>query len=189
MTNLFDLLIMALFGGTVLLSFLGGLGKVFSTLVGIYGGMLLAAWFYQPFTSVVLARFFPQMTEFTGHLTAFLLLLFLASLAIAIGLGRNYALTQLARRTGILNNLTGGALGVVVAIFATILATMVTSLLLQLVNATAALGSSPTVAVLQVELTNSTLVPLFLKVAPAIILPLMPFLHQGLPPLLAPGGF
>ncbi len=189
MPNLIDLLIMALFGGTVLLSFLGGIGKVFSTLAGLYGGTLLAAWFYQPFTDLVLAKFFTTMTEFTGNLTAFLLLLFLGSLAIAIGLGRNHFMQQIARRSGVFNNLTGGALGIVVAIFATILSTMVTSLLLQVLNATATLGSSPTMAALQVELTNSTLVPLFLKLAPAIILPLRLFLPQGLPPLLASGGF
>lgn len=189
MSNLIDLLIMVLFGGVVLLSFLGGVGKVFSTLAGLYGGMLLAAWFYRPFSDLVLAKFFTNMTEFTGHLTAFLLLLFLGSLAIAIGLGRNHFVQQIARRTGVLNNLTGGALGIVVAIFATILSTMVTSLLLQVLNATAALGSSPTMAGVQVELTNSTLVPLFLKLAPAILLPVRLFLPQGWPPLLVSGGF
>ena len=135
MPNLFDLLIVGLFGGTVLLSFLGGLGKVFSTLAGLYGGTLLGAWFYQSLASLVLAKFFPAMTDFTGNLTAFLLLIFLASLAISIGLGRNYALKRLAKRAGVFNNLSGGALGIVLAIFATILATMVTSLLLQVLNA------------------------------------------------------
>lgn len=189
MPNFFDLLIMALFGGTVLLSFLGGLGKVFSTLAGLYGGTLLAAWFYQPFADQVLARLFRNMNQFIGNLTAFLLLLFISSLAITIGLGRNYLVQQFARRTGVLNNLSGGALGVVVAVFATILSTMVTSLLLQVLNATAALGSSPTMVHVQWELTNSTLVPLFLRLAPAIIMPLRLFMPQGLPPLLVPGGF
>jgi hypothetical protein len=187
MPNLFDLLIMALFGGTVLLSFMGGLGKVFSTLAGMYGGTLLAAWFYQPFTTLVLAKFFPQMTDFTGNLAAFLLLLFLASLSIAIAIGRNFTLRRLSQKAGVFNNLTGGVLGLVVAIFATILSTMITSLLLQVLNATAALGSSPTMHGIQVELTNSTLVPLFLRLAPAIVLPLRPFLPQGIPPILASG--
>lgn len=187
MPNLFDLLIMALFGGTVLLSFMGGLGKVFSTLAGMYGGTLLAAWFYRPFTDLVLAKFFPQMNAFTGNLVAFLLLLFLTSLSIAIALGRNFTLQRLSQRAGVINNLTGGALGLVVAIFATILSTMITSLLLQVLNATASLGLSPTMYGVQLELTNSTLVPLFLRLAPAIVLPLRPFLPQGIPPILASG--
>lgn len=186
MPNLFDLLIIALFGGTVLLSFMGGLGKVFSTLAGMYGGTLLAAWFYRPFSNLVLAKFFPHMTEFTGNLAAFLLLLFLASLAISIGLGRNFTLKRLSVKAGVFNNLSGAILGLVVAIFATILSTMVTSLLLQVLNATAALGSSPTMYSLQLELTNSALVPLFLRLAPAIVLPLRPFLPAGLPPILVP---
>lgn len=187
MANIFDLTIMALFGGTVLLSFMGGLGKVFSTLAGLYGGALLAAWFYQPFTDFVLLPFFPQMNSFTGNLTAFLLLLFITSLSLSIALGRNYLLRTLARRIGVFNNLSGGVLGIVVAIFAAVLATMVTSLLLQLLNSTAALAHSPTMTVLQYELTNSTLVPLFLRFVPVIVLPLRPFLPQGLPPLLAAG--
>jgi len=187
MPNLFDLLIMALFGGTVLLSFLGGLGKVFSTLAGIYGGTLFAAWFYQPFMTLVLAKFFPQMTDFTGNLAAFLLLLFLASLAIAIALGHNFTLRRLSQKAGIFNNLSGGALGIVVAIFATILSTMITSLLLQVLNATAALGSSPTMYGVRIELMNSTLVPLFLRLAPTIVMPLRPFLPQGIPPILTSG--
>jgi uncharacterized membrane protein required for colicin V production len=187
MTNLFDLTIMALFGGTVLLSFLGGLGRVFSTLAGLYGGALLAAWFYEPVTDLVLARLFPQMNTFTGNLTAFLLLLFISSLSISIALGRNFFLKQITRRIGIFNNLTGGVLGIVIAIFAAVLATMITSLLLQLLNSTAALASSPTMSLVRYELTRSTLVPLFLRLVPVVVLPLRPFLPQGLPPLLMSG--
>lgn len=186
MTNIFDLTIMALFGGTVLLSFLGGLGKVFSTLAGLYGGTLLATWFYQPFTALVLFKMFPQMGTFTGNLTAFLLLLFLTSLVITIALGRSFFVRHVARKIGILNNLSGGVLGIAVALFAAILATMVTSLLLQVLNSAAALDGSPTMILVRYQLTNPTLVPLFLRLAPAIILPLQPFLPQGVPPLLAP---
>ena len=189
MPNLFDLLIIALFGGVVLLSFLGGIGKVFSTLAGLYGGLLLAAWFYRPFSDQVLAKLFVNMTEFTGHLTAFLLILFVSSLMVAIALGRNHFIQQIAHRSGVLNNLSGGALGIVVAIFATILSAMVTSLLLQVLNATAAFGGSPTMAAVQVELLNSTLVPLFLKLTPVVVAPIRLFMPQGLPPLLVSGGF
>lgn len=188
MANIFDLTIMALFGGTVLLSFMGGIGKVFSTLAGLYGGTLLAAWFYQPFTDHILAPFFPAMNTFTGNLTAFLLLLFVTSLAITIALGRNFYIRKLTRKIGIFNNLSGGMLGIVVAIFAAILATMVTSLLLQLLNSTAALATSPTMSLLHSELTSSTLVPLFLRFVPVVVLPLRPFLPQGLPPLLLTGN-
>jgi uncharacterized membrane protein required for colicin V production len=189
MPNLFDLLIIALFGGTVLLSFMGGLGKVFSTLAGLYGGALVAALFYQPFTEVVLTKLFPQMQEFTGNLVAFLFMMLWSSLAIAIGLGRSFVFKKIGDRIGIFNNITGGTLGIAVAIFATILATMVTSLLLQVLNATAELGSSSTMTQIQTELGNSTLVPLFLKLVPAVIAPLHPFFPKGLPPILASGTF
>lgn len=187
LTNIFDLTIMVLFGGTVLLSFIGGLGKVFSTLAGLYGGALLAAWFYQPVTDLLLFRLFPQMNTFTGNLTAFLLLLFTTSLAISIALGRNFFLRQLTKRIGILNHLSGGVMGIAVAVFAAVLATMVTSLLLQLLNTTASLINSPTMFLVQHELANSTLVPLFLRFVPVVVLPLRLFMPQGLPPLLTSG--
>jgi uncharacterized membrane protein required for colicin V production len=189
MPNFFDLLIIALFGGIVLLSFIGGLGKVFSTLAGLYGGALIAALFYQVFAETVLRKLFPAMAEFTGELVAFLFLMLWSSLAIAIGLGRSFFLRKLGQRIGIFNNLTGGTLGIAVAIFATILATMATSLFMQVLNATAELGSSATVTQFQVELGNSLLVPLFLKLVPAVVAPLQPFFPQGLPPILAPGNF
>jgi osmoprotectant transport system substrate-binding protein len=90
----------------------------------MYAGTVLAAWFYQPFTELVLARTFPHMTQFTGNLTAFLVLLFISSLLIAIGLGRSHFVQQIARRTGVLNNLTGGALGLALAVCGTILSTI-----------------------------------------------------------------
>src|SRR5829696_3495279 len=105
MPNLFDLLIISLFGSTVLLSFMGGLGKVFSTLAGLYGGTLVAALFYQNFYGLVLTRLFPNMVEFTGELVAFLFLMLWSTLAIAIGLGRSFFIQKLAKRIGIFNNL------------------------------------------------------------------------------------
>ena len=94
MPNLFDLLIIALFGGTVLLSFMGGLGKVFSTLAGLYGGALVAALFYQTFAEVVLTKLFPKMQDFTGDLVAFLFLMLWSSRSKR----RSFVPTRAARR-------------------------------------------------------------------------------------------
>lgn len=189
MPNLFDLLIIAQFFVIVLLSFIGGLGKVFATLAGLYGGILIAAWFYQTLARTLLTMLFPNMASFTGDLVGFLLLVLLGSIAIAFALARSYFVKKFAQRIGVLNNLTGAVLGLAVAVFATVLATMITSLGLQVLNATAELGSSTTLIQLQNELSGSTLVPLFLKLTPALIAPLTPFFPRGLPPILAPGNF
>lgn len=189
MPNLFDLLIIAQFFVIVLLSFIGGLGRVFATLAGLYGGILVAAWFYQTFAKTVVAFLFPNMASFTGDLVGFLLLVLLSTVAIAFALGRSFFVKRLAQRIGVLNNLTGAVLGLIVAIFATVLATMITSLGLQVLNATAEMGSSSTLLLFRNELTNSTLVPLFLKLTPKLIAPLTPFFPSGLPPILAPGSF
>ncbi len=189
MPNLFDLLIIGQFFIVVLLSFIGGAGRVFATLAGLYGGIVIAAWFYQSFAATVLLWLFPNMASFTGDLVAFLLLVLFSSLAIAISLGRSYFVKKLGQRIGVINNLGGGVLGLIVAIFATVLATMITSLGIQVLNATAELGSSSTLLQFQSELGNSLLIPIFLKLTPALIAPLTPFFPRGLPPILAPGSF
>ena len=188
MPNMFDVLVIALFGGTVLIGFLAGLGKVLATLGGIYGGALLAALFYRPFSGQVLAKLFPAMSPFTAQLVAFLLLLGGAALALGIALGRGHLFSALGQRLGLLGRIGGGPLGVAVGVCATILAALITSLGLQVFHATADLGASPAMAQLQDAMASSALVPMFLKLAPVVIAPLRPFFPQGLPPLLAPGS-
>lgn len=185
--SLFDLLIMGFFFGVVLLSFLGGLDKALSILIGVYAGAIIAARVYRPLTENVLAKLFPAMTTYTGELVAFLLVLLIVSLSTSIALSRNWMLKRFAQRIGVVNNLAGGVLGVLLAFLATILAGMALTVFLQTMTATGELGASPTMTDLQVLLSDSALVPMFARLVPFALAPLTPFLPAGMPSLLVGG--
>lgn len=185
--NLFDLLIVLLYGLIVGASFVGGLGRVFATLVGLYLAMVMAAFFYHPFSGVI-ASILRGVSPFTGDLVSFVILLLLGTIAVSLALGRSFVLGRLPRVLGPLNNMSGAILGLVVAVAGTVLAAMIISLSLQAVDRTASLGGSATMVGVQRQMEDSSLVPMFLKLAPTFTSSIKPWFPKGLPPILAPGG-
>lgn len=181
---LFDLLIMGFFFAIVLLSFLGGFDKTLSILAGLYLGTLTAAKLYVALTEKVLVNLFPAMETYTGELVAFLLLLMIVSVSVSIALSRNYVMKRLAQRIGVLNNLAGGLLGLVLAFLATIITGMGIIVFLHVMAATGELGESPTISDLEFLLSESALVPMFVRLLPIALAPLMPFFPSGMPSLL-----
>ncbi len=184
----FDLLIMGFFFGIVLLSFLGGLDKVLSILVGLYSGAIIAAKSYLLLSERVMAKLFPAMTSYTGQLVSFLLVLLIVSLAVSIALSRNWVFQRFAKRIGVLNNLAGGLFGLVLAFLTTVISGMGLIVFLQVLGATGQMGSSPTMSDLQVLLSDSALVPMFAKLVPVVIAPLLPWFPSGMPSLLVAGS-
>ena len=186
--NFLDVLVMAFFGGIVMLAFIGGLGRVFSALVGMYFGIIVAALFYRP-VAVLAQRVVPTMSMSTGELVMFVLLTFLFSLGFGAALARTFVLRKLPRWLGVFSNISGAVLGILVAVVGTVLAAIVISLSLQALARTADTSSSGFLLVLQRQMQTSALVPIFLKLAPAFITPLKPWFPRGLPPILAPENF
>ena len=186
--NALDLLLIAFFGGIVGLAFMGGLGKVVSALVGLYFGVVFAAFFYHPLALAV-GNIFPNMALPTGDLLMFLLLLTLGTVAFAAVLARTFVMGRFPAWLGWFNNLGGGVLGVLVALLSTVLAAMVLSLSVQVLDRTATLGGSPFLVDLQQQMHTAALVPIFLKFAPTVVATIHPFSPKGLPPLLAPGSY
>lgn len=184
--NFVDVLIMLFFGAIVALSFFGGIGKVISTLVGLYLGVIIAAVFYHPL-AVAVGKVFTTMSPFTGDLLMFVLLLALSTLAVAAGLGRTFVLGKIPQRLGAFSNISGATLGILVAVMSTVLASMIISLGLQVLDRTATLGASSFMLDLQEQMRGAMLVPIFLKLAPTLITPLRPWFPSGLPPILAGG--
>ena len=183
--NALDIFVMLFFGGIVLVAFMGGLGKVFSALVGMYFGIIVAAFFYHP-VAVLLQRVLPTMSLTVGELAVFTVL----SLAFSIGFGamlaRTFVLERFPRLFGAFNNVGGGVAGIVVALLATVLATMIITLLLQALYTTTNAGAHGFMQFVQSQMQGSTLVPIFLKLVPTFITPLKPWFPRGLPPLLDP---
>lgn len=182
--NGLDLLLLLFFGAIVGFSFMGGLGKVLSMLAGLYLGAVVAAFFYHPLALAV-GTVLPTMSPFTGDLLMFVLLLALTTVAISAALSRTFFLGKVPARLGWLNNVSGGVLGVLVALLSTVLASLVISLGLQVVDRTATLGASGLLRGLQVQMQGATLVPIFLKLAPTLTTPLQLWFPAGLPAILA----
>lgn len=185
--NILDLVIMAFFGVIVAMAFFGGIGKVLSTLVGLYLSIIIAAAFYRPL-SIAVGSIFPTMSPFTGDLLMFILLLGLGTAAASAGLARTFVLGKIPQRMGIISNISGAVLGILVALLSTVLAAMIISLGLQVLDRTATLGASSIMLSLQSQMRGAMLVPIFLKLAPTVVTPLQPWFPSGLPPILASGG-
>lgn len=184
--NALDLLIMLFFGGIVALAFIGGLGKVISTLLGLYGGIIFAAFFYHPLAVAVSTRLV-TMPPFTGDLLMFLLLLVVGAVAFSTALARSFVAGRFPRWFGAFDNIGGGIVGIVVALLATVLASLMLSLVAQAIDRAATLGPSPFLLTIQSQMHGAALVPVFLKLAPVFIRPLQPFFPNGLPPILQYG--
>jgi len=164
-------------------------GRVLAALVGIYCSAVVAAKFYRPFSEIVLSKLFPDMSSFTGDLVAFLFLMLVIGVSVSVGLGRNWAVVRLPQKLGVFNNIGGAAFGIIVGVLAVVLGAMVISLGLQVLNATAELGSSPTLLSLRAEMRQALLVPMLMKLVPVFVLPLRPWFPSGLPSILAPVDF
>ena len=185
--NALDIFVMLFFGGIVLVAFMAGLGKVFSAIVGMYFGIIIAAFFYRP-VAALLQKVLPTMSLTIGELTVFVVLTIAFSLGFGAMLARTFVLERFPRLFGAFNNISGGVAGIIVALLATVLASMVVTLFVQALYATTNAGAHGFMQFVQSQMQGSTLVPIFLKLVPTIITPLKPWFPRGLPPLLDPGN-
>ena len=185
--NALDIFVMLFFGGIVLVAFMAGLGKVFSAIVGMYFGIIIAAFFYRP-VAALLQKVLPTMSLTIGELTVFVVLTIAFSLGFGAMLARTFVLERFPRLFGAFNNISGGVAGIIVALLATVLASMVVTLFVQALYATTNAGAHGFMQFVQSQMQGSALVPIFLKLVPTIITPLKPWFPRGLPPLLDPSN-
>ena len=183
--NAIDIFVMLFFGGIVLVAFMGGLGKVFSAIVGMYFGIIVAAFFYHP-VAVLLQKVLPNMSLTIGELAVFVFLSLAFSIGFGVMLARTFVLERFPRLFGAFNNIGGGVAGILVALLATVLASMIVTLFLQALYTTTNAGAHGFMQFVQSQMQGSTLVPIFLKLVPTFITPLKPWFPRGLPPLLDP---
>ena len=183
--NALDIFVMLFFFGIVLAAFMGGLGKVFSALVGMYFGVIVAAFFYRP-AATLLQKVLPSMSLTIGELTVFVILAIFFSLGFGAALSRTFVLERFPRLFGAFNNISGGIAGILVALLATVLASMIVTLFLQALYATTNAGAHGFMGFVQAQMQGSLLVPIFLKLVPTLVAPLKPWFPSGMPPLLDP---
>lgn len=183
--NALDVAILGSFIAIITIGFFSGITRVTAAILGIYFSAVGAAAFYRPVARAV-AETVPSINSRTGFMFVFIVLLLIFTAATTYLFSKWLGNLRLPRRLEILDNVGGAALGVAVSALAVTLAAMLMIVLVQALNQT--FGSSvqgSMVGFVHGEVTESELVPVFLKVAPYLERTISPWFPSGLPPILS----
>jgi uncharacterized membrane protein required for colicin V production len=184
MFNAMDFLIIVTFLAIIGAGFFSGITRVTSAILALYFGSIFAAAFYRP-ASDGARRSLTTMGEQTGHLVFFLLLFFIFSIVFTLIFSHWLGEVRLPRRIQVFDNIGGAALGVIVSGLAMTLAAMLLAITLQALNQTLVFTGRDTVlTTMQGQIHSSTLVPIFLRMAPFFSHLIAPWFPGGLPPIL-----
>jgi uncharacterized membrane protein required for colicin V production len=185
MFNAMDLMIIATFFAIIGFGFFSGVTRVTSAILSLYFGAVFAAAFYRPLSDVARQKL-TTMEEQTGDLVFFLLLFFAFSTVFTMIVSRWLGDIKLPRRIQVFDNIGGAALGVIVSGLAMTMAAMLLAITLQALNQTIVFSDRDAVlSSVQGQIRNSTLVPIFLRMAPFFASIISPWFPGGLPPILS----
>lgn len=184
MLNGLDFLVVFVFIAIIGFGFFNGITKVTYAIFAIYFGTVCSAAFYRPVTELA-RRLFPTMSKVTGELTAFFLLFLGFSILFTVLLSRWFGDLRFPRRVAVVDNIGGAALGVIVSGLAITLSALALAVMLQALNQTSVVaGQDPILGMVRRQISDSSLVPLFLRMAPFFLRMLAPWFPGGLPPIL-----
>ncbi|MEA2511981.1 MAG: hypothetical protein QOF33_1789 [Thermomicrobiales bacterium] len=185
MFNTMDFMIIVAFLAIIGFGFFSGITRVTSAILALYFGAVFAAAFYQPLSDLA-REYLTTMGKQTGHLVCFLLLFFAFSVVFTMIVSRWMGEIKLPRRIEVLDNVGGAALGVVVSGLAMTMAAMLLAITLQALNQTLVLSSRDAVlTTVRAQIHDSTLVPIFLRMAPFFAQMVSPWFPGGMPPILS----
>ncbi len=182
--NGLDFAIIFAFLAIIFFGFFGGITRVLAAMLAIYIATVVAAMFYSDVTDMFRDNV-DNVTLATGQLFIFFTLFLVTSLAIGYGMMRGLSGVKSTRRLRFADNLTGVALGLTVSALAVVLATVVMSILLQVLNQTAGSGGSGALAAIEGQISSSALTPVFLDVTPIVTRFVQPWFPNGLPAILS----
>ncbi len=182
--NALDFAILIFFMGIIGLGFFSGVSRVTAAIIAIYFGAIVSAAFYRGITEFVRTELVSIGTR-AGQLIFFGITFLVFSILFTIVLSRWLGDLHLPRRFTILDNIGGAALGIVVSGLALTLAALVLTIMLQAINHVTTGGSGPLLGALQDQVRSSSLVPLFLRMAPFFMGAISPWFPGGLPPILS----
>ena len=182
--NGLDFAIIFAFLAIIGIGFLSGIARIVATIIAMYLGSAFAAAFYRDLTEEA-QRHLSSLAQRTGQLAIFCMLFVFTSAALTVLLSRSLRGFKLPRRVEIVDNLGGGALGVVVSGLAVTLAAMMLSILLSALNQSVGDTSNGALAgAVDSQVSESRLIPVFLDMAPFFTGMLEPLFPGGLPPIL-----
>jgi hypothetical protein len=145
---------------------------------------VFAAAFYDPLSDQA-RDLLTTMDDQTGQLVFFLVLFFAFSALMTVVVSRWLGEVRLPRRLQVFDNIGGAALGVVVSGLAMTLAAMMLAITLQALNQTLDVsGNDAILTRFRGQIDGSTLVPIFLRMAPFFARLISPWFPGGLPKIL-----
>jgi uncharacterized membrane protein required for colicin V production len=184
MFNWVDYLILATFMAIVGFGFFGGIAKVTAAIVAIYFSSVLAAAFYQP-TTDAMQRVFSSMSQRIGELVMFVVLFLVFSAVFTWIVAKWTSRFKMPRRAVLMDNIGGVVLGLVLSAMALTFAALFLTVVLQALNQTVVLtGSGSVLGFARGQITDSALLPHFLRMAPVVKTAISPWFPSGLPPIL-----
>lgn len=184
MLNGLDFLIIVTFLAIIGVGFFSGVTSVTSAIIALYFGAIFASAFYDPLAEFVNDRY-PSIESATGQLVFFLLLFFAFTGILTLMVSRWLSDVRLPRRLQVVNNIGGAALGVVVSGMAMTVAAMLLTITLQALNQTITVsGRDSLTSMIRGQIDESTLVPIFLRMAPFFAQMISPWFPGGLPSIL-----
>lgn len=184
MFNGMDFIIIATFLAIIGFGFFSGVTRVTSAIISLYFGAIFAAAFYRPLSSAA-RDYLTTMEKQTGDLVFFLVLFFAFSIIFTLIISRWLGEIKLPRRIQVFDNIGGAALGIIVSGLALTLAAMLLSITLQALNQTFVVSDrNAMVTSLRDQINDSTLVPIFLRMAPFFGSLISPWFPGGLPEIL-----
>jgi uncharacterized membrane protein required for colicin V production len=185
MLNSVDILILLVFVVVISVGFFSGVSRLTAALLGIYFASIVATAFYVNVADAAREQI-PTMGVETAYLFFFILLFLVFAALFAIVFAKWLSGLTFPRRTEILDNIGGAALGVLVSALAVTLAATLLVVILQAVSQTmAASGDGTTMGKVNAAINQSTLVPVFLEISPYFVKIVSPWFPNGLPPILS----
>jgi hypothetical protein len=184
--NLLDIVIIITVALLLATGFFTGVRRIGALLIATYFATIVAAASYTGLADVLL-RYVGNISEATAHLAGFLLLLIVMGAIFYFVVSLSIKRVENRRgRLSILDNIGGAALAVVVGVLTIAMTLSVVVILAGAFNQTSIVGGVNNLGVLGDQIRESELVPIFIKLQPAINLALRPWFPNGLPAILDP---
>jgi uncharacterized membrane protein required for colicin V production len=184
MFNVMDFFIIATFLAIIGFGFFSGVTRVTSAILSLYFGAIFAAAFYGPLSDLA-RKYLTTMEQQTGDLVFFLILFFAFSIIFTLIVSRWLSEIKLPRRVQVFDNIGGAALGVIVSGLAMTLAAMLLAITLQALNQTFVVSDRDAMMTsMRGQIHDSTLVPVFLRLAPFFGSLISPWFPGGVPEIL-----
>lgn len=181
MINWLDAIIIATLAIVIVVGFFGGLARLAAMAISIYLGATAAARWYVDLTNLA-HRHISGFDVLSGQFFVFGAIMTVTSIALTSFIARGFGKLRFPRRIEIADNVLGAGVGVI----ATALSLVPIALVLQALNESVLSSTGGSVfGVAQSEIEHSTLIPLFLRMAPIFVQLISPLLPSGVPPILA----